>query len=640
MPASTAAVVPRAARQRRLPIGAEAGPDGTFFRVWAPASSTAAVAFEGEAPAEPFVLRPETGGYFAGFHPDARAGHRYRIRLDRGLFPDPASRFQPEGPHGPSEIVDPAFEWTDQDWRGVTARRLVIYELHLGTFTRAGTWRAALERLPDLARLGITMVEVMPVADFPGRFGWGYDGVDLFAPSRLYGRPENMKAFVDRAHALGLGVMLDVVYNHFGPDGNYLRAFTPEYFSPRYGNEWGEALNFDGPGSAGVREFFAANARYWIEEFHLDGLRLDATQQVFDESPTHILAEVAAAARAGAPGRQVHVIAENESQQARLARPAAAGGCALDALWNDDFHHAALVAATGRSEAYYGGYRGAAQEFVSCAKHGFLYQGQWFQWQRQRRGEPAFGLRPEQFVAFLENHDQVANSVHGLRLHQLTSPGRWRALTACLLLMPHVPMLFQGQEFAASAPFLYFADHRPDLASQVREGRGNFLAQFPSIATPAARARLDDPGAPATFERCRLDWDEAGRHEGALRLHADLLRLRRDDPALAGRVPLDGAMLGDRAFVLRFFADEAGHRLLVVNLGPDLRLAAAPEPLLAPPPDRGWRIAWSSDDLAYGGPGPVPLETNPYWMVPAESAHLLVPHADRALPRAKMAEKD
>jgi maltooligosyltrehalose trehalohydrolase len=309
----------------------------------------------------------------------ARTGMRYSLRLDQGeaALPDPASRFQPEGPHGPSEIVDPGdFAWTDGAWRGRTREQLVIYEMHVGTFTPDGSWEAASRELRALAELGITCLEIMPVAEFPGRFGWGYDGVNLFAPTRLYGRPIDFRRFVDRAHAHGIAVILDVVYNHFGPDGNYLKLFSAAYFTDRYDNEWGEAINFDGPESGPSREFFVANAGYWIDEHHLDGLRLDATQAIFDRSEDHIIAAVARQVRSAGRGRTTFVVAENEPQHAKLARPAERGGYGLDALWNDDFHHSAMVALTGRHEAYYSDYRGRPHEFVAAAKHGFLYQGQ------------------------------------------------------------------------------------------------------------------------------------------------------------------------------------------------------------------------------------------------------------------------
>jgi maltooligosyltrehalose trehalohydrolase len=593
-----------------------------------------------EARATVHPLEREEGSYFSGVIPTARAGDRYRFKLEHGSFPDPASRFQPEGPHGASAIVDPRFEWTDSGWRGRPLRELVLYELHLGTFTPEGTWRSAMEQLPELARCGITMIELMPVADFPGEFGWGYDGVDLFAPSRLYGTPDDARRFIDRAHALGIAVILDVVYNHVGPDGNYLREFSDHYFSRRYANEWGDPLNFDCEHCQSVREFFITNARYWIEEYHFDGLRLDATQQMFDASPVHILAEISAAARQAGAGREIFVVGENESQHGELVRSRAQGGCELDALWNDDFHHVAMVAATGRAEAYYSGYRGVAQEFVSAAKRGFLYQGQWYQWQKQRRGRPALDLGPRHFVTFLQNHDQIANALRGERLHQLTSRGRLRALTALLLLSPQIPLLFQGQEFAASAPFLYFADHQGELREKVAAGRHAFLRQFPTIACPESAAVFAQPGDRETFLKCQLALSERDSHAEVYRLHQDLLRIRKTEPAIPGATDFDGAVLGDRAFVLRYFGPEGDDRLLIVNLGMDLQFHPAPEPLLAPRNGGGWQTLWSSEAPDYGGCGTPPLETNSGWLIPGEAAFLLKPHDDGTLPSAKFSEKD
>jgi maltooligosyltrehalose trehalohydrolase len=626
--------------QRRFPIGAElVGDDVTHIRVWAPAADSVDVVISDKATR----LEREAGGYFGGLI-EAGAGMRYQYRLNTSdrLLPDPASRFQPEGPHGPSEIVDPrAFRWTDDEWRGATLEGQVVYELHLGTFTRQGTWAAAASELHELARIGITMIELMPVSEFEGRFGWGYDGVDLFAPTRLYGRPDDFRRFVDAAHNLGLAVILDVVYNHLGPVGNYLSMFSPAYFTRKYENEWGESINFDGPDAAPVRELFASNARYWIDEFHLDGLRLDATQQIIDNSAEHILTEIGRAARAGAGGRSIVLFAENESQQVRLVRPPAEGGYGLDGLWNDDFHHSAMVALTGRREGYFSDTHGQPQEFVSACKYGYLFQGQHYHWQRKSRGTPAWGLRPAAFVCFLQNHDQVANSACGLRGHQLTSPGRWRAMTALLLLMPSTPLLFQGQEFAASAPFLYFADFDPDLAAAVRKGRAEFLLQFPSIRDFEQRRSLDDPGDPATFERSKLDLTERRTHAGVYALHIDLLRLRREHAAFQSqaRWGLDGAVLSTSAFALRFFsADHLDDRVLIVNLGADLERPSIAEPLLAPPPDTDWTVQWSSEDPIYGGTGTPDLWPEGFWYLPGESAVVLAPGPVRT-PTAKARQR-
>jgi len=476
---SDSAVAARTARagssasHRRLPIGAEVVSDArTHVRIWAPQANRVDCVVVSRRP-QSTALTAEADGYFAGVI-EAGPGDRYQFVIDGGdkRYPDPASRFQPEGPHGPSEIVDGrAFRWTDDAWTGAAIEGQIVYELHVGTFTRPGTWAAAASEIAELARVGVTMIEVMPVAEFDGRFGWGYDGVDLFAPSHLYGRPDDFRRFVDAAHAAGVAVILDVVYNHLGPSGNYVRAFSKAYFSEHYNNEWGDAINFDGDDAGPVREFFVSNARYWIEEFHLDGLRLDATQQIFDQSSDHILAEIGRAARDAAGARRIVLIAENEPQDTRLVRPLDEGGYGLDGLWNDDFHHSAMVALTGRSEAYYSDTTGGPQEFVSAAKYGYLFQGQHYFWQRQPRGTPSWGLPPAAFVGFLQNHDQVANSAFGVRVHEQTSPGRWRAMTALLLLGPWTPLLFQGQEFASSAPFLYFADFEGERSEERRVGK-------------------------------------------------------------------------------------------------------------------------------------------------------------------------
>jgi maltooligosyltrehalose trehalohydrolase len=619
---------------RRLPVGAEALPlgGGVHFRVWAPRRARVDVVFEGGRE-RAFELEREEGGYFSALVEGEGAGSLYRFRLDgeEYLYPDPASRFQPLGPHGPSRVVDPdAFRWTDAEWKGASLKGQVIYELHVGAFTREGTLAAAARELRALAELGVTCVELMPVAEFPGRFGWGYDGVCLYAPARVYGEPDDLRSFVNEAHRQRIAVILDVVYNHLGPDGNYLAQFSEDYFTRRHKTEWGDGINFDGYASEHVREFFLSNARQWVEEYHFDGLRLDATQSIKDDSEEHFLAALSREVREAAGGRETIIVGENEPQDTRMLLPKERGGRGLDGLWNDDFHHAALVALTGRNEAYYSDYRGAPQEFVSSAKYGFLYQGQRYKWQRRRRGAPTFGFARERFVNFIENHDQIANSARGARLSRLTSPALLRALTALLLLAPQTPMLFMGQEFASSAPFLYFADHEPELASKVRRGRAEFLAQFRSVSTRETRVNLRDPGDASTFELCKLDFKERETHAEVYELHRDLLRLRREDATFSARETrsLDGAVLSSEAFVLRFFGreeTEGDDRLLVVNLGCDLHLDPAPEPLLAPPAGKVWSILWSSEDYRYGGTGTPPVETKDNWRLPGRAAVALRP---------------
>jgi maltooligosyltrehalose trehalohydrolase len=638
---------------RRLPIGAEIQEDGgVHFRVWAPESKTVAVeeasiangangAKTGAASLN--ALASEGNGYFSGLVPALSEGSLYKLKLDSGSFPDPASRLQPEGPHGPSQVVSARrFKWTDSAWKGLPPGEWVIYEMHIGTFTPEGTWRAAMEQLKELQALGITVLEVMPVADFPGKFGWGYDGVNLFAPTRLYGSPDDARAFVNHAHSLGMMVILDVVYNHVGPDGNYLKEFSKDYFSSKYKCEWGEALNFDGENSGPVREFFISNARFWIEEYHFDGLRLDATQQIFDSSKEHVILKISEAARAAgkAQGKRICLVGENEPQHPRLARTPENGGYGLDALWNDDYHHSAIVAACGRKEAYYSDYRGTPQEFISAAKYGFLFQGQWYLWQKHRRGTPALDLSAQNFVVFLQNHDQIANSLRGERLNRLTDRAKLRALTAVTLLNPSIPMLFQGEEFAASAPFLFFADHNPELNKLVKKGRREFLCQFRSIASPECEPVLASPGAEETFLRCKLDLTEREKNAPVYQLHRDLLRLRREDLTIHSPETVDGAVLSAEAFVLRYFSATGDDRLLLVNLGRDIDLNPAPEPLLAPIKNHGWRVLWSSESTVYGGNSTPPMETKANWMLPAHCAVVMEPDENAELPSVRLSQED
>ena len=613
---------------RRLPVGAEPAADGTHFRVWAPAAGEVAVALDGR---DSRLLDAEPDGYFSGWVQGVGAGDRYGYRLDGGeVLADPASRFQPDGPTGLSMVIDSGrYPWRDQGWAGVPRRGQVLYELHVGTFTREGTWRAAAARLPTLAEIGITVVGMMPVNEFPARFGWGYDGVNLFAPSHLYGRPDDLRFFVDEAHRHGIGVTLDVVYNHLGPGGDVLKKFSPCYFSRRYGTDWGQTLNFDEEGSAAVRELVVANGCYWVDEFHIDGFRIDATQNIYDFGDgEHILAELTRRARETAGQRSILVVGENEPQATHLIRPREQGGEGLDALWNDDFHHSARTALCGRHEAYFTDYRGSPQEFVSLAKRGFLYQGQRYRWQDQPRGSPTCGLEPEQLVTFIQNHDQLANSGRGLRVHQIAGPGRVRAITALLLLGPWTPMLFQGQEFGASQPFYYFAGFEGELADQVEQGRRREIGQFPSLATPEIQAVLPRPDDVRTFEACKLDWAEFERNGEAVALHRDLLRLRREDRTLvAARRPggVDGAVLGAEAFALRFFGEAEDDRLLLVNLGTDLELTIMPEPLLAPPEGHDWELLWSSEHPAYGGNGAQHPSPDCAWVLAGRAALLLRP---------------
>jgi maltooligosyltrehalose trehalohydrolase len=642
--------------KRRYPIGAElVGENQTHFRVWAPKAREVDVVLENSSEGKQQLcpLTAEPGGYFSGAA-NTGAGARYRFSVNgaENFYPDPASRFQPDGPHGSSCIVDPTkFQWSDADWAGLKLKGQIFYEMHIGTFTSEGTWRAAAEQLPELARIGITIIEMMPVAEFPGRFGWGYDGVDLFAPSHLYGTPDDLRAFVDRAHSLGLGVILDVVYNHFGPDGNYVGIYSDDYLVRGKGHEWGDVINFGGPNSGPVREFFITNGRYWIQEFHFDGFRFDATHAIHDESEEYIIGAVGHAAREAGGSRSIILVAENDLQEAKMVRQRGSEshiqatqhcpetsdrvnaelqtrGDGLDAMWNDDFHHSAIVALTGQTVGYFSDYSGKPQEFISAAKYGFLYQGQARSWRKVLRGTPTFGVPVEAFLCFIENHDQIANTGSGNRPRFQTSPGRYRAITALLLLGPWAPLLFQGQEFGASSPFLFFADvGDAAIRDAIRRGRAELLAPFLSLTEEETSRSLPAPDDPKAFSVCKLDFSEREKNRHLYDLHIDLLKLRREDSRfrLLESEGIDGAVLGPTSFVLRYFSDANDDRLLLVNLGEREVLNPASEPLLAPPSGCRWERLWSSNSPRYGGAGTAATAAREQWTLPIESAVALRP---------------
>jgi maltooligosyltrehalose trehalohydrolase len=613
-----------------LSIGARPNARGTYFRVWAPVASRVDVVLKDSTCRYP--LEAEADGYFSGLVHEAYAGSRYRFSLDGGPpYPDPASRYQPEGPAGPSEIIDPAaYAWSKSEasWAGISIEGQVLYELHIGTFTPEGSFLSAIREFPRLRKLGITVLECMPLAEFAGGSGWGYDGVSLFAPFHHYGSPGSLRQMIDAAHQNGLGVILDTVYNHIGPEGNYLPKYSKHYFSEQ-STEWGNAINFDGTNSIPVREFFLANVDHWIAEYHFDGLRLDATQAIHDNGShgAHILAEIGGRVRASARGRKTIVVAENEPQNSCLVRPVEQNGYGLNAVWNDDFHHSAIVALTGSREAYFSDHLGRPQEFISAAKYGYLYQGQYYAWQNHPRGTSALGLDAKSFITFLENHDQLANLGRSLRVRLLSSPACYRAMTALWLLSPGTPMFFQGQEYGAETPFHFFAGHTGELARAVTEGRAKFMLQFANQDTPEMKLCFADPEAPETFLRSRLDPSEQSRHPEIVQLHTDLLALRRNDPLLgdARRGSVDGAVLGENCFVLRHLTNSREDRLLVVNLGTGLDLPNLPEPLVAPPDGCDWQLQWSSEWPVYGGCGSFPPGRFGAWHVPGECTLLLVP---------------
>ncbi len=543
------------------------------FAVWAPAAASVDVELVGDASPVPLV-RDEAGVWSATVT-RARPGSRYFFRLnDEFTRPDPYSRFQPEGVHGPSEVVDPdAFAWHDADWRGLHPQGLVIYQLHVGTFTPEGTLDAVRGQLQRLKALGVSAIQLLPLAEFPGERNWGYDGVDLFAVAHAYGGPTPLKRLVDDAHALGLGIILDVVYNHFGPDGNYLRDFSPEYFTAHYHTPWGDAVNFDGTNSAWVRQLMVHNARAWVSEYHADGLRLDATHAIFDASPRHILAEITKAARAAAgPDKSVVLIAETGENDVRYMRSVEDGGFGFDVVYADDFHHAMRRYLAGDHEGYYADFEGTLDEVARCINQGWLYEGQPTPSSKRERlrGTPARHQPASQFLYVLQNHDQVGNRAFGERLDHQVGIDRFAAASALLLFLPYTPMLFMGQEFAATSPFQYFTDHNPELGKLVTEGRRREFQAFSAFADPAVRERIPDPQADATFQASKVHLVEAELEPGAelARWYTSLLHLRHTDAVLVDqsreRVAAR-ALSADVLAVRRWSANE--ERLLLVNFG-------------------------------------------------------------------------
>jgi malto-oligosyltrehalose trehalohydrolase len=546
---------------------------GVRFQLWAPAARRVELVLE--ATVLPMV--PAGGGWHRLVANQARAGMRYRYRIDgAAVVPDPASRFQPDDVHGPSEIVDPeAFPWEDRAWRGRPWVEMVFYELHVGTFSPDGTFRGARGRLDHLVDLGVTAVQLMPVADFPGRWNWGYDGTLPFAPDSQYGRPDDLKAFVQACHRRGLAVFLDVVYNHFGPEGNYLGLYAPEFFDPDRQTPWGAAVNLDGPRSEAVRGFFVENALYWLEEYRMDGLRLDAVHALRDTSSPHFLEEIAGRVAAG-PGahRAIHLILENDANEARYLRPGPGGRRSYAAQWNDDIHHALHAIVTGERDGYYADYPDPWASLARCLTEGFDYQGQCSTHRGHPRGESTAGVPIDAFVAFLQNHDQIGNRAHGERVHALAPRAAVRAATALLLLAPFPPLLFMGEEWEAREPFLFFCDFGPDLAAKVSEGRRAAFNHVAPSARAMAQAAIPDPQDPATRERSRLDWRALSDPEQR-RAHAwirDLLHRRQyrlmPHLAAAGAVKASARRFAGTGLLVEWTFGDGARLALVANLSP------------------------------------------------------------------------
>ncbi len=606
--------------------------NGTCFRVWAPSTAELeVVSSDDDRPGRSVRLERSSDGTFRGKSSDFQSGDLYSYRLDgEGPFPDPASRYQPEGVHGPSQIVDPgSFAWSDRTWNGIPRDDLIIYELHVGTFSPEGTFAGAAARLPELARLGITAIELMPVADFPGRRNWGYDGVDLFAPARCYGSPDDLRALVDRAHALGMAVLLDVVYNHFGPDGNYLPRFSPAYLSDRHRTPWGPAVNLDGPGSEMVRAFFIENALHWIHEYHMDGLRLDATHSMVDEGPRHFLAELSARVREEGLDRPVHLIAEDHRNLADLLRPETQSGWGLDGVWSDDLHHQLRRLLCGDDDGVYRDFTGTIPDLVETLNRGWLFTGEYSIHRGKHRGTDPAGLPPRSFVFCIQNHDRIGNRAFGERLNHQVDAATFRAASALLLLAPQTPLLFMGQEWAASSPFLFFTDHEPDLGRRVREGRLREFRSYRAFQQSDALDRVPDPQDAATFLASRLVWSERDRepHASTLRLYGALICVRRNELGLASTnlSTFRASMLDESSVLLNYENDEA-QMLIVFRLRGDgdsiVNVPVLPGVDIA----RTWGILLSTEDRAFATePRPEGVKwSDPYFTIQFRRAGAVV----------------
>ncbi len=578
------------------PVGAHLTDDGVTFRVWAPKHrDVRVVTGDGTTtryvPLEP---EPEGGGFLHGRDEHGRAGDTYWFQIEHRLAPDPATRFQPRGVEGPSQVVDASrYRWRAAGWKRPSLRGRVIYELHIGTFTAEGTFLAAVAKLDALADLGVNTIQLMPVAEFAGRRNWGYDGVMLFAPSHTYGEPDDLRALIDAAHARGMAVIMDVVYNHLGPCGNVLPTFSDDYFHREEGSIWGAALNFSGPNSGPVREFFLQNACMWFDDYRVDGLRLDAVHAIVDHSPGHVVAEVAAAAHE----RGGFVIAEDDRNDARILTAREEGGWGVDGMWADDFHHVMRVALTGQHEAHFANYTGVLDEWVETLRHGWYYRGQHFKSWNRARGTAAGHLRPEAFVFCISNHDQVGNRPLGDRLSDMISPEEYRAMSMLLCLVPYTPLLFQGQEWATRTPFAFFTDHPGELGGNIAKYRMNEFEHYGATYPAAMLARMPDPQAESTFLAAKLDWEERERepHAGVLALYRECLRLRARHALFQSpdRNTWRVDPLGTAGLALRWHEPERDW-VLVVSWRKGVEFAA-------PDDTRHWTRVLSSNESRFGG---------------------------------------
>jgi maltooligosyltrehalose trehalohydrolase len=592
-------------KKRAYSQGAELIGTGVSFRTWASGKSRVELVMMDDSgtPSQELPMSKDAEGYYHVENPEASAGMLYKYRLDGRLLPDPASRFQPQGVHGPSQIIDPStFRWTDSGRRRPDIDDWVIYELHVGTFTPQGAYRAVIDHFEHLVRLGVTIIELMPIADFPGKRNWGYDGVNLYAPCHSYGTPDDLRHFINSAHQAGLAVVLDAVYNHLGPDGNYLGDYSPNYFNAKHDTPWGAAFNFDADDSGVVRRLFVENAIYWLEEFHFDGFRLDATQAIPDDSAKHLIQEITEETQK----RGGWIICEDPRNDRRIVTSREKGGYGCDAVWADDFHHVVRVQMTGEKEGYLGYFQGAPEELLRTMREGWLFTGQ-IQKDGIPRGTPGADIPPQHFVHCISNHDQVGNRAFGDRLHQVISPEAYRAASALLLLSPYTPMLFMGQEWGCSSPFNYFTDHEPQLGHNVTEGRRKEFEQFSAFRDPRSRRKIPDPQADQTFFKSKLTWQDLDNpeHVRLLNLYHDLIRFRRTKLTERRRGTWQVELAAPFTIALRYHntAGNAGV-LVLIQLVPAQTTIDAGTAVLRPRKRAGWQFALSSNQPIYGGEQP------------------------------------
>jgi maltooligosyltrehalose trehalohydrolase len=586
---------------RPVSQGAELQGAGVSYRTWTTGKKKVSVVIfddRGNVMRE-LAMEREATGYYSVVDSDSSPGTLYKYRLDGNLVPDIASRFQPQGVHGPSQVVDGrSFHWTDSKWKSPSLHDLVIYELHIGTFTAAGTFEAIAAHFDHLKGIGVNAIELMPIADFAGDRNWGYDGVSIYAPSRAYGKPDDLRSLVNAAHLAGLAVLLDVVYNHLGPDGNYMGVYSDHYFNASHHTPWGAAFNLDGPDATPVRRHFAENPLYWINEFHLDGFRLDATHAIPDDSPKHLIQEIAEKVQAlGAL-----VICEDPRNERELLLSREQGGYGCDAVWADDFHHVVRVQMTEENEGYMGYFKGSMEELLKTVREGWLFTGG-LQKDGIPRGTTGADIEPEHFVHCISNHDQVGNRAFGERLNQMISPAAYRAASAFLLTEPYTPMFFMGQEWASSSPFLYFTDHHDELGKGVTEGRRKEFAQFSDFQDPVKRARIPDPQKITTFTNSKLNWSELERspHLETLHLYRDFLSFRQANLTDRHRGHWQADQVASKTIAIRYRRKDAGDILVIVQLLVNDTVLELGNQLLGPTKGRRWQLVMSSNQPIYGG---------------------------------------